>query len=174
MNTKNLIQTSRQENFPKPLKVLVKKPLLILVSLTKKTDMKTVRGVWRENHEGPGEANVRYLVIKEFSKNLWHDQSIFEASMIRKSAIKIHGNLGPSGFDANESRKPIKLFKASICDLCKKTAKLSISMLTSHLTIQLTHISCWLIVLDKMSWCTTRRGWGSPWKDCWNNLCQVY
>ena len=69
--------------------------------------------------------------------------------MVRKSAMKTHGNHGPSGLDANEWQRLLTSFKSSSADLCKMIAKVAKRIATSHLTFLLPYNSCQLIALGK-------------------------
>ena len=102
-------------------------------------------------HPVPRKTNLNYLVGNGHPKSLPYFQSIVQKcnnSMVRNSAMKTHGNRGPSNLDANKWLRLLTFFKLSPTDLCKMTAKLAIRLATSHLTFR-SYISCRLIALDK-------------------------
>ena len=104
-----------------------------------------------KKHPVPRKANLNYLVGNGHPKSLPYFQSIvqkFNTSMVRNSAMKTHGNRGPSKLDANKWLRLLTSSKLSPTDLCKMTAKLAIRIATSHLSFA-TYIFCRLIALDK-------------------------
>ena len=119
---------------------------------TEKNGHKSVLDILEEKDPAPNKLNSSYAINQSEFQTLAYRPAIFEkinASIIRRAAMKTHGNHGPSGLDANEWRRILTTFKSSPTDLCKIIARLAVKSATERLTFLESYKPCRLIALDE-------------------------
>ena len=78
-----------------------------VVSLTEKSDNKSVPDILKEKHPPASRCDDRYIVEKPANVTPYHPviSDKTQGRVVRSAAMKTHGSHRPSGVDANEWRR---------------------------------------------------------------------